>query len=172
MGLDEHLQASILTGLLDKLKGASHYINDRSNSNSQVTRTLICRTAIKKEHLDLPTLLNHNVPNISLEGKLPDATHVVVGTAYGAEAYCVLAQDVKDEDEDAREEAVEFLAKVLSKMENALEEKQDRAEFKEQCDKEEKKLISQVKCCVYADLQTQAAKPFANAIYSMLTSTA
>ena len=42
MGLDEHMQASTLAGLIDssKLKGAVHYLKDKANL-SQVTRTLV-----------------------------------------------------------------------------------------------------------------------------------
>ena len=156
MGVDEHMQATILSGIFDKLKGASHYLTDRCNPSTQVTRTFIVRAVTKKERLDLPTLLNHNTPTVPV--KLPDATHVIVGIFYGAEAYCVLSRDIPFEDEEAREEAEQLLSQITTKMENALEDNQQVAEFKEQFDKEEKKLVLQLKCRLYADFQSQPVR--------------
>ncbi len=56
----------------------------------------------------------------------------MVGVTYGAEAYCVLTQDfnvIDEADEDAREEAEEKLTKIVGKMEDALNDKQDLNEF-------------------------------------------
>ncbi len=160
MGLDVHLQASIMVGLFeteaeaDKLRGASLYVNEKCNP-TEVTRTFIFRLMNRKEHLDLPNFLKNKV---ATDEKLSDATHIVVGIAYGAEIYCVLAQNVQDDDEDDREEMAEFLTRVSSRMEIALEEKQDDVKFKEQFTKEEKKLVYQINCRVYADLQTQPVR--------------
>ena len=53
----------------------------------------------------------------------------MVGVTYGAEAYCVLTQDFNVIDEAAQEEAEEKLTKIVGKMEDALNDKQDSNEF-------------------------------------------
>ena len=163
MGLDEHLKATVLAGLINKYRGACcNYLADQPNP-SQATRILICRAKSRKEHLDLQTLVNEDVPlrlgsgeeKKQKPGSVP--THVVVGVTYGAEAYLVLTQDfnVSDEaDEDAREEAEEKLTKIARKMEDALNDKQDSNEFAGQFDKDEKKQLNRMKCRLYIDLQS------------------
>ena len=150
MGLNQHLQASTVAGIINKYRGASLYLSDRT-STAQATQTLVCRAISMTERLDLPTLLNHNVP--AIDGPLPNATHVVVGVLYGAEIYCVLAQDIQDE--DARQMAEKKLSKISTKMQSALENNQEVAEFIESLDKEDNMLISRVTCRLYADLQIQ-----------------
>ena len=168
MGLDDHLQTSIVAGLIDKFRGASHYINDQMNP-SQATQTLVCRTKSRKERLDLPALLENNplrFPNSTEAGvdwSLPKATHVVVGIVYGAEAYCVLTQDLgsQEADEDAREEAEENLGKFVTKLENVLGDidfDNDLPDFKEQFNKDEKAQLTRLKCRLYSDLQTSAVR--------------
>ena len=153
MGLNEHLQASTVAGLIETYKGASLYLSDRA-SPAEATRTLVCRTISKTERLDLPTLLNHNVTPV--DDGLPAATHVVVGVLYGAEIYCVLVQNIQDE--DSRQKNEDKLSEISNKMGTALENNQDLAEFKELFDKEEKLLIGRLKCRLYADLQTQPVR--------------
>jgi energy-coupling factor transporter ATP-binding protein EcfA2 len=179
MGLDEHLKATVLAGLIKKYRDACNYLNDKPNP-SQATRILFLRVKSRKEHLDLQTLINEDVPLCLASGEEkkkqksgPSAaavpTHVVVGVTYGAEAYCVLTQEVGEEaDEDAREEAEEKLSEIAQKMEEAeeklseiaqkmeeaLNEKQELNEFKEQFD--DKKQLTRVKCRLYADLQSSA----------------
>ncbi len=114
MGMNEHIQASILVGLLetqaDNLKSASRYINEKSNP-TEVTRTFLFWALTKKEHLHFPQFPN----NINkTEGKAGDATHVVVGITYGAGAYCALSHKVQDDaDEDDREKT--FLLVCLAR---------------------------------------------------------
>ena len=153
MGLDEHLQASTLSGLIDysKLKGAVHYLSDKSHPSQQVTRTLVCRATSMKKHVDPRGLNSSHVSSLS-DGK---ATHVVARIVYGAEAYCVLAQNFNKSDPNSKEDAEEFLSQISSKMENALEDLKDVTEFKEQFTREEKLSANQLKCRLYADLQTQ-----------------
>lgn len=168
MGLDDHLQTSIVAGLIDKFRGASHYVNDQMNP-SQATQTLVCRTKSRKERLDLPALLQNNPLRFSnsteagVDWSLPKATHVVVGIVYGAEAYCVLTQDLgsQEADEDAREEAEENLGKFVTKLENVLGDidfDNDLPDFKDQFNKDEKAQLTRLKCRLYSDLQTSAVR--------------
>jgi hypothetical protein len=166
MGLDDHHQVSIVTGLINKFSGASNYLNDPS-SPSQVTQTLVCRTKSRKERLDVQTLLQQMSPlrlpdSMDAEMELPKATHVVVGIVYGAEAYCVLSQDLGHEaDEEAREEAEKNLGKLATKLENALGDIDFDAQlpdFKEQFTKEEKAQLTRLKCRFYSDLQSSAVR--------------
>ena len=151
MGLDEHLQMSTAAGIIDKYKGASNYLNDRPGP-AQAVRVLVCHIKSKMECLDLATLINEDVPRIEVDGKTK-ATHVVTGITYGAEAYCVICQELKGEkiDRDALEEAEENLSGIISKMENALADSQELGEFKEQFDREEKQFVNKLKCRLYVD---------------------
>ncbi len=89
-------------------------------------------------------------------GRLHAYTHVVVGICYGAEAYCILTQDLdSDVDQDAREEAEDSISKLATKMENFLSDRQDVAGFMEQFDQKEKQLIIRLKCQLYSDFQPQ-----------------
>lgn len=161
MNLDEHLQISTVAGLIDKkYQGASHYINDRPNS-AQVTRTLGCRIKTKREHLDLKTLVSQDAPCIvDHQTEIPklEATHVVVGVTYGAEAYYVLAQELVDKDQndqDAKEDVEENLPSIGNKMENYLRDNQNLMSFKDQLDKKEQELINKhLKCRLYSDFQS------------------
>ena len=151
MGLDEHLQMSTAAGIIDKYKGASNYLNDRPGP-AQAVRVLVCHIKSKMECLDLATLINEDVPRIEVDGKTK-ATHVVTGITYGAEAYCVICQELKGEkiDRDALEEAEENLSGIISKMENALVDSQELGDFKEKFDREEKKFVNKLKCRLYVD---------------------
>jgi hypothetical protein len=168
MGLDDHLQASIVTGLITKFSGASNYLNDPS-SPSQVTQTLVCRTKSRKERLDLQNLLQQSplrLPDsMDAEMELPKVTHVVVGVVYGAEAHCVLSQDLArishEADEETHEEAEENFGKLAMKLENALGDIDFDAQspdFKEQFTKEEKAQLTRLKCRFYSDLQSSAVR--------------
>ena len=109
-------------------------------------------------------LVKKGVPNLPLASykrsrdtkiyTFAEATHVVVGIVYGAEAYCVLSKQVNgNETEQTRLEAEEYLSQISIKMQNALEAKQNLAKFMESFDNEEKRELSRLKCRLYADLQ-------------------
>ena len=147
IGLDMHLQASVMAGLIDKFRGASHYINDPTNP-MQITKTLIYRMKERKEHLDLNKLdMSHLL-------KESEATHIVVGVTYGTEVYCVLSLDAASDDEEAKN----FLSKVASKMENALEDGHDLIEFQNQVTDEDKLKLNRIQCRIYADGQSQTVR--------------
>ena len=88
------------------------------------------------------------------------ATHVVVGVTYGAEAYCVLIQDINTtlDCKETREEAKKNLSNWGSKLLNALEEKQSVRDFQKGFSKKERKSLTWIKCRFYADLQTQVVR--------------
>ncbi|XP_045030883.1 uncharacterized protein LOC116925415 [Daphnia magna] len=166
MGLHEHFQASFMAGLIEKPRGGSRYLT-YCCSSSQAAQVLICRVESKVTQLDLQNLAIEDVTHLydtwkktkSSKSKT-NPTHIVVGVTYGAEAYCVLTQDLKDAetDDDSREEAEQFLSNIANKMENALEEELNLAEFKQQFDMNEKKQLSNIKCYLYTDLQTGVAQ--------------
>ena len=43
MGMDEHLQASVLSGVIDKFRGASNYLNDRPAVSNPAKIVWTCR---------------------------------------------------------------------------------------------------------------------------------
>ena len=160
MNLSEHLQASTAAGIIDKFRGASNYLKDKT-SLSQIELVLVLRAKCKEEVLDIRYLSTKNNSRHINETK---ATHVVVGVTYGAEAYCVLTQDLgtKLNEEDARVEAREEAKKNLSnwgsKLLNALKEKQSVGDFQKGFSEKERKSLTRIKCRLYADLQTLAVR--------------
>ena len=160
MGLDEHLQASTMAGLIGKYRGASNYLNDKKN-HSQVSKTLVFRAKSRKERLDAKHFQMEDVRRILEE---TNATHVVVGVTYGVEAYCVLTQDldIKCEDEEAQEECRDEAKKNLSnwgsKLLDALEEETNVTDFQKGFSEEERKSLTGIKCRLYADLQAQIVR--------------
>ena len=153
MGLDKHLQVSVMSNILNPSIGASNYASDRSDIN----RTLLCRTKSREERLDLKALVSQKIPSIPADRK-EEATHVVVGVYYGAELYCVLCNDL-DENENCREEeAEENFSNLLTKWKTSLTQNQDVFEFKDKFDREEKQRLSHLKCRVYADLHREAVR--------------
>ncbi|KAI9556598.1 hypothetical protein GHT06_016388 [Daphnia sinensis] len=166
MGLDEHFLASFMAGLIEKPRGASKYLSSCCSS-SQAAHVLICRAKSKVVRLDLQHLAIQDVKLLHdtwTKTKSPktkaNPTHIVVGVTYGAEAYCVLTQDLKDAetDDDSREEAEQFLSKIARKIEDALEEKLDLAEFRQQFEMKEKKQLSNIKCYLYTDFPTSGTQ--------------
>jgi hypothetical protein len=88
MGLDDHLKATVIAGLIEKYRGAVGYLNHRQGLE-QVSRTLICRISKWQENLDIPTLFNKKTPlnhgsgeDISPKSEICP-THVVTGITYG-----------------------------------------------------------------------------------------
>ncbi|KZS05913.1 Uncharacterized protein APZ42_030901 [Daphnia magna] len=157
VGLDEHLQASVMAGLIEKYRGAAKYLSNRA-SPLEASQVLICRAKSRKVSLDLQTLMSQDVPHLvesknevesSTSKTLP--THVVVGVTYGAEAYCVLALE---SDEHAQEKDQEYLSEIASKMEAALSKSLDFYGFKDLFNEEERKQLTRIKCRLYVDLQT------------------
>lgn len=117
-GLNKHLQVSVMAGLFEKFNGASNYfINHRSDPDPslQVSKTLLCRMKSKEERLDLKALMaKQNVSPLSGEEGREQATHVVVGVLYGAEAFCVLSNDI-DCNKESRKDAEENLSLLANK---------------------------------------------------------
>ncbi|EFX64709.1 hypothetical protein DAPPUDRAFT_333912 [Daphnia pulex] len=139
MGLDEHLKATVIAGLIEKYRGAVGYLNHRQGLAQ--------------------TPLNHASGDEKPSPKLEICpTDIVAGITYGAEAYCVLTQELNGnkEDEEAREAAEEYLSNIVAKMKEALKGKQNLTEFNDQFDKEEKNKLNRLKCHLYVDLQTPA----------------
>ena len=126
---------------------------------TEATQILVCRIKSRKEKLNYSTLVSNYGKCIESEALKLEATHVVVGVTYGAEIYCVLTQDFGNEDDqDARDEAEENLANIISRMESSLDGNQNLTDFQEQFSKNEKQLVNRLKCRLYADMQTQSVR--------------
>ncbi|XP_057374125.1 uncharacterized protein LOC130695026 isoform X2 [Daphnia carinata] len=158
MGLKEHSQASFMAGLIENDRGAAKYLIDRDGF-SEASQVFICRAKSRKLRLDYQTLISQDVPCLQDFGEEKNSkmnpTHVVVGVTYGAEAYCVLTLE---SDENVRKDTEEYLSKIASKMEEALDHYLELGDFKEQFDKKDKIQLSRVKCRLYADFQTPALR--------------
>ena len=147
-----------MTGLIEN----SHFLNDLPDpEEAQCVLSFTLKT--KEKNLNLKTLVDQGISAYLVEEvdkrQISDATHVVVGIVYGAEAYCVLAQDLdttNGEDEEARNEAEENLSKIANKFEDALSKNLSVANFKETLDKKENHLFAtSLKCRLYSDLLSQ-----------------
>ena len=155
MGLDQHLQVSIMAGVIETFQGASNYANDSSNP-ALVTQTLACSFKSRGDILDLESLVSRDQPHLhcSNEDGKEEATHVVVGVSYGAEVYCVLTNDL-DGDGESKEK---MLHKFTTEWKNSLEKSQDLIQFQEKFDQLEKKQLSQMKCQIYSDFLTESVR--------------
>lgn len=162
MGLDEHLQASVIADLVGKYRRAANYLKD-TPSPSEVTLVLVCRVKSKKESLDLETMVNskhtkHLTADLNgKKHKATSATHAVVGVVYGAEAYCVLAQDL-DGDGD-KVAAQNRLLNVANKMKSGLQSGQSLEDFKKlfgSNDEKSQQELAGLKCRLYCDTHVLA----------------
>ncbi len=155
MGLDKHLQISIAIGLIESYSGASCYLNDRLNP-MQASKTVVLRVESRNERLDFQSLIKKDVPFIPEDGTT-EATHIVMGVTYGAEAYCVLTKDLDstiDDDKTPREEETKLMI-LATKLTKALEDKEELTGFLKQFEDEEKETLARMNCRLYADFQTE-----------------
>jgi hypothetical protein len=163
--LDEHLQVSIVTGLIEnEYRGASNYLIDRPDPQ-QITWTILFRAKTRKEmfkRLPVEWLIDPSSDDNVNNKENSDATHIVAGIVYGAEAYCVLSWELdgEEEDQDVREEARESLADLANKLAKSLVNGHDIFDFVEQFDKDEKQRLANMKCRFYADLQSSPVRQF------------
>ncbi len=155
IGLDKHLQVSVMASLFHEYLGASNYVNDNPDP-SNVSQHFVCRIISREEGLDLKTLISQKMPSLTVDER-KQATHVVVGVFYGAEAYCVLTHDLNGNDESRKTIEMD-LSQLISKWKTSLTGNQDVFEFKEKFDTEEKLRLHSLKCRIYADLQAKAVR--------------
>ncbi|XP_032794857.2 uncharacterized protein LOC116931387 [Daphnia magna] len=151
LGVDEHLRSSIAAGIIGQLSGSSRYLTDRDQPG-HVTRTVALRM---ESHKDLRTVDQEDVAS-GLCG-FNQATHLVVGVVYGAQAYCVMTHDLANVEE---EEAEEHLSKITSKMEIALTNGRHLDAFVEQFDDRQAEHLTRVKCRLYADYQSHSVREY------------
>ena len=159
MDLDNHLLASTMCGLVSDFKGASNFINDKPEP-SQVTLTCNWTGKLWLENFkDLKNLVDQNIPQWQVANNTEtrtEATHVVVSVLYGAQIFCVLAQDVigKEKDEEVRKVTQEKLQKIMKKFQIAFDRQMSLDKFKQEFSKEENHELVDLKCRLYMDLTT------------------
>ncbi|KAI9559783.1 hypothetical protein GHT06_013789 [Daphnia sinensis] len=148
LGIDDHLRSSIAAGIIDEFSGSSRYLTDRCKPG-QGTRTVVLRMESRKDLVhqeDIKSFCGFN-----------QATHLIVGVVYGAQAYCVVTHDLADVEE---EEAEEHLSKITSIMEKALKDNRNLNDFMEQFDDREAEHLARVKFRLYADLQAHSVREY------------
>ena len=84
-----------------------------------------------------------------------EATHVVTSVFYGADIYCIVAQDIDGIDEEERKEVEKNLSVLANKWTEALYEFEDPMKFQKRFNSQEKHFNSGLKCRLYAHLQTK-----------------
>ena len=148
------MQMGVLTGLVHKFRGASKYLEERKNP-LEASRIIVCRVTYKEELVHAPLIKKSVIQRLPFDGTVK-ATLVVVGITYGAEAYCILSHKLDEiDDQDARDEADEYLSEISRKMKNSLDEGQSVTEFWEQFEEEEQKKLGRLlKCRMYADFHS------------------
>ena len=160
MGIDNHLNMSITSGLISNFHGASNFINDQPDPR-QAAYTVHIQAKLREEHLDLETLVSQQVPRLvgekGVEESELDPTHIVTSVCYGGEAYCVFVQDVDggEADEEARQEIIQQLSKIGMEWQDALHDFKDLDQFKQQLDSQQKHQVTRIKCRLYADFQVE-----------------
>ena len=89
-----------------------------------------------------------------------DATHVVVGTIYGAETYCVFYRIQLYEEDDYPEFQLqeENLSVVVSKMKIAIENNESLADNLQKLDDQDKYELNRLRCRLFSDLQAKPVK--------------
>ena len=157
MDLDNHLLASTTCGLICDFNGASNFINDKPDT-SQVTLT--CNWTQKlwvERHKNMQNLVDQNIAKCKGNTQTKsEATHVVVSVLYGAQIFCVFAQDVKgkEEDEQVRKETQEKLAKIMKRFQDAFHSQLNLENFKQEFNEEKHELVD-LKCRLYMDLKAE-----------------
>ena len=157
MNLDEHTMASVMFGVVNTCNGASNFYNHKPDPR-RVTVTLVWRGMSREEYYgNLHNLINQDF--LSLPENI-QSTHIVVSVFYGAEAYCVLSQDLQgfEEDEEMRIAVKERLSKIAHKLGNARNRNINAVSLKEEFDTNERHFMSSIKCTLYADLQDEHSR--------------
>ena len=158
MYLDNHLLTSTMCGLISDFNGASNFINDKQDPSQVI---LICNWTQKlwvERHKDLQNVVDQNMAKFHEVGNTQtEATHVVVSVLYGAQIFCVFAQDVngKEEDEQVRKITQEKLSKIMKRFQVAFENQSSLEKFKQEFNEEKHELVD-LKCRLYMDLTTQS----------------
>ena len=158
MDLHNHLLASTTCGLICDFNGASNFINDKPDT-SQVTLTCSwTRKLWVERYKDLQNVVSQNIEKCKV-GKtqtMSEATHVVVSVLYGAQMFCVFAQDVKgkEEDEQVKKSTQEKLTKIMKRFQVAFDSQLNLEKFRQEL-KEEKHELAGLKCRLYMDFKTK-----------------
>ena len=97
LDVDASLKLSILSGLVH-VEGAAKFLNDRKSSQNQARVSLKYKSTTRFEQLTMDQLGHFEYPD-AFDKDI--ATHVVTGVVYGADAFFVFDQEVK-EDEDIK----------------------------------------------------------------------
>ena len=152
MGLDDHLMASTMAGLIQP-NGASNFINDQSNREEATLTFVWSGVSWEESYADLKAL----VRQAKSDGQpKSDASHLVVGVLYGAQIYCVMSKDVRKGDDNPRKEAKEDLMKIWNKIKEALDRNWNVDQFKK--DFEKTNQLSGYNCRMYTDFQSEPVR--------------
>ena len=152
MGLDDHLMASTMAGLIQP-NGASNFINDQSNREEATLTFVWSGVSWEESYADLKAL----VRQAKSDGQpKSDASHLVVGVLYGAQIYCVMSKDVRKGDDNPRKEAKEDLMKIWNKIKEALDRNCSVDQFKKELEKTNQ--LSDYNCRMYSDFQSEPVR--------------
>ncbi|CAL8277462.1 unnamed protein product [Lota lota] len=110
LNVESSLKASFLCGLVE-VEGSAKYLNDSKTSRNQARVTLKYKTTTKFKELSMNHIARGNVKH-SYVFELGQATHVVTGILYGAQAFFVFDREVSEK-EDLQD--IEGNLKVLIK---------------------------------------------------------
>ena len=95
LDIDAHLKLSFLGGLV-KVGGAAKFLDDKRTSGRQARVTLRHTSTSRFEHLSMEQLANIQHPQVL---DTTQATHVVSGITYGADAFFVFDRSIEESEE-------------------------------------------------------------------------
>lgn len=88
IGIEGELKLSVISGLLGNLGGSAKFVRDRVKCSNQVRVVMKYSCKTRNEQLSMNHLAQSNISHPEVVDNI-QATHVVVGLDYGADAYFV-----------------------------------------------------------------------------------
>lgn len=140
--ISSSLSASFYAGLV-KIGGSSNFMNDRSSSMRECRATIQYNVMTRTEHLNLSQMGKKNAVH-----KL-NATHVITGVEYGAEALMVFSDTASNEQQ--KKSITANINAMLTKMSLMG----GSAEGKAQITEEDRKKVQNFSCTFYGDFNLE-----------------
>ncbi|CAF1425505.1 unnamed protein product [Adineta steineri] len=142
LGVEASLKLSLLGGLLS-ISGSAKYADDSQKTNHETRLTLKYSTTTHFQQLTMKHLGKGNLDQLNLHDK-SNATHVVIGVVYGAEAFFIFNRTIANS--ESKQEVSGSLKAILEKSTFKIEE-----EAKLNLTDQEKNFVDKLHCKFYGD---------------------
>ncbi|CAF0745737.1 unnamed protein product [Adineta steineri] len=141
LGVEASLKLSLFGGLMN-ISGSAKYAEDYQKTNREARLILKYSTTTHFQEL---TMKHLGKSNLDLHDK-NNATHVVIGVLYGAEAFFIFDRTISNR--ESKEEVSGSLKAIFDKTMFKIEE-----EAKLNLTKQEKKYVHKLRCKFYGDFR-------------------